>query len=149
MPRSNAGRPARRSAVMVSRATNAIMIDSVDAKAPEHPATLNRPKVVELILEIRSILIANRHRNVCPVSIVDGRSSPTLVIRGTAVSKELYHARTSACFGGLQRLGQSSAARYLCGISADEISQDRGAFFGSILGTLNHVLLVDILTGNG
>ncbi|MEC8164000.1 MAG: DinB family protein, partial [Pseudomonadota bacterium] len=30
-------------------------------------------------------------------------------------------------------------------LSADKISQDRGAFFGSILGTLNHVLLVDIL----
>lgn len=30
-------------------------------------------------------------------------------------------------------------------LAAAELSQDRGAFFGSILGTLNHILLVDIL----
>lgn len=30
-------------------------------------------------------------------------------------------------------------------LSTDELSKDRGAFFGSILGTLNHILLVDIL----
>ena len=28
---------------------------------------------------------------------------------------------------------------------AEEVARDRGAFFGSILGTLNHILLVDIL----
>lgn len=27
----------------------------------------------------------------------------------------------------------------------DQVAKDRGAFFGSILGTLNHILLVDIL----
>ena len=30
-------------------------------------------------------------------------------------------------------------------LSAEEIAQNRGAFFDSILGTLNHILLVDIL----
>ncbi len=30
-------------------------------------------------------------------------------------------------------------------LPAEEISRDRGAFFGSILGTFNHILLVDIL----
>jgi len=30
-------------------------------------------------------------------------------------------------------------------LPAEEISKDRGAFFGSILGTLNHILLVDLL----
>lgn len=30
-------------------------------------------------------------------------------------------------------------------LSADEIACDRGAFFSSILGTLNHILLVDLL----
>ena len=33
-----------------------------------------------------------------------------------------------------------------CGaLSPDQIIEDRAAFFGSILGTLNHILLVDIL----
>ena len=27
----------------------------------------------------------------------------------------------------------------------EEVAKDRGAFFGSILGTLNHILLVDLL----
>ncbi|MGY9057619.1 MAG: DinB family protein [Alphaproteobacteria bacterium] len=31
------------------------------------------------------------------------------------------------------------------GLPATEISKDRGAFFGSILGTLNHIYLVDLL----
>ena len=30
-------------------------------------------------------------------------------------------------------------------LSPEQLAQDRGAFFGSILGTLNHILLVDIL----
>ena len=30
-------------------------------------------------------------------------------------------------------------------LSPEEVSEDRAAFFGSILGTLNHILLVDIL----
>ena len=30
-------------------------------------------------------------------------------------------------------------------ISQDEVAKDRGAFFGSILGTLNHIYLVDLL----
>jgi len=30
-------------------------------------------------------------------------------------------------------------------LPAEEVARDRGAFFGSILGTLNHILLVDIL----
>jgi uncharacterized damage-inducible protein DinB len=30
-------------------------------------------------------------------------------------------------------------------LSADELARDRGAFFGSILGTLNHVAVADIL----
>lgn len=30
-------------------------------------------------------------------------------------------------------------------LSEDDVTLDRGAFFGSILGTLNHILLVDIL----
>jgi uncharacterized damage-inducible protein DinB len=30
-------------------------------------------------------------------------------------------------------------------LSAEQVSEDRSAFFGSILGTLNHLLLVDIL----
>ena len=30
-------------------------------------------------------------------------------------------------------------------LSAEQVAEDRGAFFGSILGTLNHLLLVDIL----
>lgn len=34
----------------------------------------------------------------------------------------------------------------ICGeMSAEEVAQNRSAFFGSILGTLNHILLVDIL----
>ena len=41
------------------------------------------------------------------------------------------------------------ANRRLHGICAEvpteEVARDRGAFFGSILGTLNHILLVDIL----
>ena len=41
------------------------------------------------------------------------------------------------------------ANKRLHGICADlpaaAVAQDRGAFFGSILGTLNHILLVDIL----
>ncbi len=30
-------------------------------------------------------------------------------------------------------------------LSADEVSKDRGAFFGSILGTLNHIAVADLL----
>lgn len=30
-------------------------------------------------------------------------------------------------------------------LGADELAQDRGAFFGSILGTLNHILVADII----
>lgn len=30
-------------------------------------------------------------------------------------------------------------------LGADELAQDRGAFFGSILGTLNHILIADII----
>ncbi len=30
-------------------------------------------------------------------------------------------------------------------LSADELTQDRGAFFGSIIGTLNHILVADII----
>lgn len=34
----------------------------------------------------------------------------------------------------------------VCGeLSPEDVARDRGAFFGSILGTLNHILLVDIL----
>jgi len=33
-------------------------------------------------------------------------------------------------------------------LSASDLTDDRGAFFGSILGTLNHILVADIIWGD-
>ena len=54
----------------------------------------------------------------------------------------LAHPHTTALFSAWanQRIHAACAA-----LSAAEIALDRGAFFGSILGTLNHILLVDLL----
>lgn len=33
----------------------------------------------------------------------------------------------------------------ISGLDSEELAKDRGAFFGSILGTLNHILVGDII----
>ena len=54
----------------------------------------------------------------------------------------LAHPHTLAAFNAWANRRLHSACALL---SSAQITEDRGAFFNSILGTLNHILLVDIL----
>ena len=54
----------------------------------------------------------------------------------------LVHPHTMALFSAWANQRVHAACSTL---AANEVARDRGAFFGSILGTLNHILLVDLL----
>jgi uncharacterized damage-inducible protein DinB len=54
----------------------------------------------------------------------------------------LAHPHTMALFSAWANRRVLDACQ---GLEPGEVERDRGAFFGSILGTLNHILLVDLL----